>query len=110
MCVFILFWLLLLFHFFVSNVCFCFCFLLSRQVARRGIHVPGGGRMVVTCFWSNDEVVFQTYDPRDSRRMRTSVTMVYLKVWLTDEQVSKRAGASTLPQGSCGGWGVWASA
>jgi hypothetical protein len=57
------------------------------QVARRGIHVPGGGRIVVTCFWSNDEVVFQTYDCRDSRPMRTSITMVVLKAWLTDEMV-----------------------
>jgi len=60
---------------------------LLPQVARNGILVPGGGRMVVTVFWSNDEVVFQTYDPRNSQPMRTSVTMVFLKVWLTDEQV-----------------------
>jgi len=59
------------------------------QVARRGIYVPGGGRLVVTCFWSNDEVVFQTYDNRDSRPMRTSI-MVVLKAWLTDELVWER--------------------
>lgn len=52
--------------------------------------MPGGGRIVVTVFWSNDEVVFQTYDPRNSQPLRTSVTMVFLKVWLTDEQVVLR--------------------
>ena len=27
------------------------------QVARKGINIPGGGRVVVTCFWANDEVM-----------------------------------------------------
>ena len=60
------------------------------QVARKGVNVPGGGRVIVTCFWANDEVVFQTYDTRNCGPMRTSMTIVLLRQWLTDEIIWER--------------------
>ena len=46
--------------------------------------------MIVTCFWANDEVVFQTYDTRNCGPMRTSMTIVLLRQWLTDEIIWER--------------------
>ena len=53
----------------------------GTQVARRGVNVSGKP-FVATIYWANDEVVFHAYDTSDCKTLRTSLTMVTLKVAL----------------------------
>jgi len=68
------------------------------QVARKGVNISGH-RVVVTCFWSNDEVVFQTYDTRNCGPLRCSITMMVLRDWLQSEQAWEKRRAKRLLEG-----------
>ncbi|KAH8074617.1 Ca2-binding protein [Aureococcus anophagefferens] len=61
----------------------------GRQVLRRGKMVDGQV-YVVSCFHSDDEIVFHAYNYKSCETLRTSITTKFVKEWLTKDEETKQ--------------------
>ena len=50
-----------------------------------------GTQYVVTCFHSDDEIVFHAYNNRNCETLRTSITTRFIKAWIEQDEERKQA-------------------
>ena len=53
--------------------------------------VKKGTQYVVTCFHSDDEIVFHAYNNRNCETLRTSITTRFIKAWIEQDEERKQA-------------------
>ena len=53
--------------------------------------VKKGTQYVVTCYHSDDEIVFHAYNNRNCETLRTSITTRFIKAWIEQDEERKQA-------------------
>ena len=66
----------------------------GKQVLRRGKMIDGDV-FVLTCFHSDDEIVFHAYNNKTCETMRTSITTKFVKEWIEKDDEIQRAKAKS---------------